>query len=221
MRFSRFGNGFILSCQPLRGGALDRPDIVAAYAQMGDSLGVGGLRIESLADTQAVRQVTKLPLIGLVKRQPQGFEVYITPELHDVSALAAAGADIIAFDATERSRPVSIRELVAAIHEQGCAAMADVSTLSEGLASSAAGADFVATTLSGYTPYSPQLEGPDLQLVRDLVEAGITVVAEGRIRTPGEMRQALERGALAVTVGSAIAPPELITQTFLEVLKPA
>ncbi len=75
------------------------------------------------------------------------------------------------------------------------------------------------TTLSGYTPYSPQLYGPDLQLVKDLASAGVTVVAEGRIRTPGEMRQALDAGALAVTVGSAITRPELIAQGFLNVLE--
>lgn len=219
MRSVRFKNSLILSCQPVRGGSLDRADIVAAYAQMGDRLGVGGLRIESLVDLAAARQVTKLPLIGIIKRQPQGFDLYITPEIHDVVALADAGADIIAFDATERPRPVSVRDMVAAIHELGCAAMADVSTFSEGLASAEAGVDFVATTLSGYTPYSPQLYGPDLQLVKDLASAGVTVVAEGRIRTPGEMRQALDAGALAVTVGSAITRPELIAQGFLNVLE--
>lgn len=221
MRPLLFRNGFILSCQPVRDGSLDRPDIVAAYARMGDGLGVGGLRVESLADLAAARQVTKLPLIGLIKRRPQGFDLYITPEVHDVAALAETGADVIAFDATERSRPVPVRDMVAAIHEQGCAAMADVSTFSEGLASAEAGADFVATTLSGYTPYSPQLGGPDLQLVKDLARAGVTVVAEGRIRTPEEMRRALDAGALAVTVGSAITRPELIAQRFLSVLEPA
>ena len=93
--------------------------------------------------------------------------------------------------------------------------LADVSTLEEGSAAQAAGVDLVSTTLSGYTPYSPKLEGPDLALVRALAgELAVPVIAEGRIRTPDEARAALEAGAFAVVVGGAITRPQWITAQF-------
>nr|WP_245557605.1 hypothetical protein [Deinococcus peraridilitoris] len=96
--------------------------------------------------------------------------------------------------------------------------MADVSTLAEGLAASHAGADLIATTLSGYTPDSPKLAGPDFELIHTLVSQGVRPVAEGRIRTPNEARRALELGARAVVVGSAITRPDVVTRWFVQAL---
>jgi N-acylglucosamine-6-phosphate 2-epimerase len=94
--------------------------------------------------------------------------------------------------------------------------MADISTFEEGLAAEAAGADLVATTLSGYTAGSPQHVGPDFELLRRLVhKLKIPVVAEGRIATPEQAVQALELGAFAVVVGSAITRPQWITAQFV------
>jgi N-acylglucosamine-6-phosphate 2-epimerase len=56
-------------------------------------------------------------------------------------------------------------------------------------------------------------------LISDLAGRGIRPVAEGRIRTPEEARQALERGAFAVVVGSAITRPEVVTGWFLQALQ--
>jgi N-acylglucosamine-6-phosphate 2-epimerase len=97
--------------------------------------------------------------------------------------------------------------------------MADVSTLQEGLDAALAGADLVATTMAGYTPQSRQVQGPDLDLVRDLARrSSVPVVAEGRIRTPDEAAQAIRAGAWAVVVGRAITMPEAITEGFAKAI---
>ena len=211
--------GLIASCQPVRGGPLDRPELVAVLARAVEIGGAVGLRLEGLRDLNAVRPHTTLPIIGLIKRDTQGTEIYITPELEDIQALARAGADIIAFDATLRSRPLEVRVMVEAIHASGKRAMADVSTLEEGLHASQCGADWVGTTLSGYTPYSLQQVGPDLELVTRLSSQGVSTIAEGRIHSPEEARRALECGAFAVTIGSALTRLEHLTARYVRALE--
>lgn len=211
--------GLIASCQPVRGGPLDQPNLVAALALATLAGGAVGLRIESLADLEAVRPLTQAPITGLVKRVLPNSPVFITPEIADVEALAQRGADIIAFDATQQPRPVSVQALIESIHAKGCLAMADCSTVEEGIEAHRLGADLVGSTLSGYTPHSPKLAGPDFEMVRLLSAAGVRVVAEGRIGVPEQARQALEVGAYAVTVGTALTRIELITRTFSSALK--
>ena len=81
----------------------------------------------------------------------------------------------------------------------------------------AAGADAVATTLSGYlNPAVPPPDEPDLDLVSALAgRLGVPVIAEGRIRTPAQARAALDRGAYAVVVGTAITNPREITRWYI------
>jgi N-acylglucosamine-6-phosphate 2-epimerase len=213
--------GLIGSCQPVRGGVFDRPELAALFALAALDGGAVGLRVEGLADLAAVRRAVAaagraVPVIGLVKREEPGTDVFITPHLADVGALAQAGADVVAFDATDRVRPVPVADMVAAIHDAGALAMADVATEAEGTAAHRAGADFVASTLSGYAPGSPNLPGPDLDLVALLAKAGARVVAEGRIATPADAAAARAHGAFAVTVGTAFSRPEWIVRAFAE-----
>jgi len=94
--------------------------------------------------------------------------------------------------------------------------MADISTVEEALAAAALGADVISTTLSGYTPTSPQSKEPDLALVAELAAClTVPVVAEGRISTPAQARAALDAGAFAVVVGAAITRPQWITARFV------
>jgi len=165
--------------------------------------------------------VTGLPIVGLVKRDVPGTAVFITPTPDDVRALAEAGAAVIAFDATDRPRPHAIDALLAATHAAGKEAMADVATFEEGLAAWNAGCTYVGTTLSGYVAGSPELEGPDLELVRRLCQAGVRTIAEGRIATPEQAREAMRLGAYAVTIGTAISRPERLAEAFAAAIENA
>lgn len=211
--------GLIVSIQPVRGGRFDDPWYLRACAGMAEDEGAVALRVEGLRDLATVKAEVDLPVIGLVKRNEPGTPVFITPTLQDVNDLAERGADIIAFDATDRTRPVSVSDMIAAIHDHGRLAMADLSTLEEGRAALAAGADFIATTLSGYTSEAEPPEGPDLALVEALAAEGMPVVAEGRIGTPGQAAAALAAGAMAVTVGTTLTRPEWVAAAFVRALR--
>lgn len=180
--------------------------------------GAAGLRLRSAADIAAVRAITDVPIIGLTKQGWPDTDVYITATPAEVRDVAAAGADVVAFDGTDRPRPFRVAELVAAAHAAGALAMADISTLAEAQAAYAAGADLVGTTMSGYTPHSPQQAAPDFALMEALRAAGLTFVAEGRLNTPELAARALGLGAWAVVVGSAITRPDHVTQWFAQAL---
>ncbi len=180
--------------------------------------GAAGLRLRGAGDIAAVRSITAVPIIGLTKQAHPGSPVYITATPGEVAAVAAAGADVVAFDATDQPRPWAVGDLVDAAHAAGCLAMADISTLQEAHAALAAGADLVGTTMSGYTPHSPPGPDPDFALMRALAAAGLPFVAEGRLNSPALAAQALALGAQAVVVGSAITRPDHVTRWFAQAL---
>ncbi|WP_018652195.1 N-acetylmannosamine-6-phosphate 2-epimerase [Actinobacillus capsulatus] len=211
-------NGLIASCQPVDDGPMDRPDIVAAMAQASIIGGAAGLRIEGVDNLKATRPTVKAPIIAIVKRDLLDSPIRITPFLQDIEDLAAAGADIIAVDGTDRVRPVTIEAALKRIHELGCLAMADCSTLAEGLYCQQLGFDIVGSTMSGYTGGEVPNE-PDYQLVKDLKAAGCFVMAEGRYNSPQLAKTAIEIGADCVTVGSALTRLEHIVGWFADAIK--
>ncbi|MBL9050946.1 MAG: putative N-acetylmannosamine-6-phosphate 2-epimerase [Tabrizicola sp.] len=212
--------GLIVSCQPVPGGPMDQPQTVAAFALAALAGGAVGLRVEGIANLRAVRAVTTAPIIGLVKRDLAESPVRITPYLSDVADLAAAGADVIAFDATRRARPVPCDAIIRAIHAAGCLAMADCSDLEDGMAAHAAGADILGSTMSGYTGGSVP-EVPDLGIVDSMARTGAFVVAEGRYHVPQQAADAIRHGARAVVVGSAITRTEHVTEWFAAAIRAA
>jgi len=181
--------------------------------------GAVGIRANGPTDIAAIRAAVDLPIIGIYKADLPGFAVRITPTIEHAVQVAEAGADIIAFDATLRPHPDSLllEERVRRIRRRtGRLIMADISTIQEGQAAEAAGADLAATTLSGYTEDSPAQTGPDFELLESLVSLlKIPVIAEGRIVTPEQAARALELGAFAVVVGGAITRPQSITARFV------
>lgn len=208
----------IVSCQAAKDSPFAATPFICAFAEAAVRGGAGGLRIEGIDNIRAVRAQQQLPIIGLIKRRLDGYPTYITPELSDVAAIAQAGADIVAFDATCRPRPVAVSAMIRAIHDVGRLAMADISNVAEALAAREAGADYVSTTLAGYIDDAPVPSGPDFELISQLVALGVCPIAEGRLRTPAEACEARKRGAFAVVVGSAITRPDVITRWFSEAL---
>lgn len=186
----------------------------------------GGAEILRVAGARDVRIAKRLgvTVIGLTKPEklPENWKsvVYITPTNKDVEELIDAGADIIAFDGTQRQRPANckLEQIIKTVHNSGRLAMADISTLEEGLNCTKLGADIVSTTLAGYTDESGEpSEGPDFELLKKLVkQINSPVVLEGRIWSPDEVKKAFELGAYAVVIGSAVTRPQLITKRFME-----
>lgn len=211
--------GLIVSCQAPSSDSLHGPEHMSAMARSVAHSDIVGIRAEGIADVTAIRSAVDLPLIGLWKDGSEG--VYITPTPEHVQSVVDTGADIIAVDATERPRPdgSSLAESIALTHRAGRLFMADVSTRAEGLVAAEAGADVVSTTLSGYTPHSPQSSGPDLHLVAELAaHLDVPIVAEGRLHTPEQAKEAIEAGAWAVCVGTAITTPRAIAARFANTL---
>ncbi len=216
--FTRIQGGLIVSCQALDDEPLHGSHIMAAMARAASEGGAAGIRANGPADVAAIRAAVDLPLIGLYKAHISGYKVYITPTVLHALAISDAGADMIAVDATQREHPdgLDAAALIRLVKEQTQKpVLADISTYTEGLAAWQAGADAISTTLSGYTDYSPQQEPPDFTLLRKLTAAlTIPVIAEGRISTPEQAARALDLGAFAVVVGSAITRPQWITRQF-------
>lgn len=205
--------GLVVSCQPVENGPLDDDEVVLRLAQAALSGGACAVRIEGAARLARVRQGITAPIIGIVKRDLDDSPVRITPWLSDVQELIAAGADVIAVDATERARPASVASLMQAIHAGGVVAMADCSCLADAQAAAALGFEIVGTTLSGYTDGEVPAE-PDFELLETLSLQLPRVMAEGRYNTPDQASRAMSLGAWAVTVGTAITRTESVAAWF-------
>lgn len=207
--------GLIVSCQT--GAPLNGPDFMGPMAKAAELGGAVGIRANGAENVAAIRKMVDLPIIGINKQRRPDFQVYITPTLESAVEVIEAGAEIVALDGSTAPRPggITLQQLIRGVQERGALVMADISTLEEGLIAAEQGADILSSTLSGYTPYSPQIEGPDLDLVEGLArQSGLPVIAEGRYTTPELVRAAFERGAFAVVVGKAITEPQFITKLF-------
>lgn len=171
---------------------------------------------------QAVRARVRLPIVGIIKRRYEGFEPYITPTLDEVRQIVDCGAEIVAFDATARSRPggLDVPEIVASILSAGAVAMADCAQAGDGVRAQAAGAQMVASTLCGYTPSTHGHPLPALDLVRALAGLDAFVVCEGGVHEPAQAMRALEAGAHAVVVGTAITNTEWLVRQYVDALGP-
>lgn len=208
--------GLIVSVQAWPGSALDDPPVISAMSRAAGESGAVAVRIEGARNLAAVRSRVEMPIIGLIKREYSGYEPYITPTLAEVREVVAAGAEVVAFDATSRLRPDGSRleDIVAEIHAHGRLALADCSTAADGASAMERGADMLATTLCGYTPETKARRLPALDLVREFAALARFTVCEGGVRSPADVRAALDAGADAVCVGSAITNVDWLVREF-------
>ena len=205
----------VVSIQPVEGSPLDTTEFVVAMAKAAEVAGAPALRIESAERVAAVAKAVSIPIIGIVKRDLPNSPVRITPFIDDVKALEAAGAAIIAFDATDRVRPETREVIAQTIVQSRCIGMADCAEFADGFWAHSQGIELIGSTLSGYTgEITP--EEPDFELVTKFAQAGYLTMAEGRFNSPELCKQAIQAGALSVTVGSALTRLEVATSWYLE-----
>ena len=211
--------GLVVSCQVPDGTAIDTPDFIAAQALTVIQAGAVGIRAQGIPNVAAVSRAARVPIIGLVKRYLNTTAIYITPSVRDVLELEQAGASIVAVDATERLRPDRLDFATFFKHlrlETDIPLLADVDTVEAAIIAESVGCEAIATTLSGYTD-KPAPPLPNIRLIEAIAKkVSIPVIAEGGFHQPNQVSQALDAGAWAVCIGTAITNPFLLTKSFLE-----
>jgi len=213
-------NKIIVSCQPNEGGPQDKTSIVVSMAKAAILGGCGGVRIEGEKNIRAVKKNISVPIIGIIKNDLANYKVRITPLLKDVEKIINSGADIIAYDATNRKRPFSTKEIIFKIKKANRLAMADCSNLADAKNAILEGADIIGTTLAGYVGKKVKdTDKPNFKLVKEFKKLNCFVMAEGRYNSPDLARKAILAGADAVTIGSAITRIDNITNWFVKKIK--
>ena len=213
-------NKIIVSCQPNEGGPQDKTSIVVSMAEAAIIGGCGGVRIEGEKNIRAVKKNISLPIIGIIKNDLDNFKVRITPLLKDVDKIINSGADIIAYDATNRKRPFPTKEIILKIKKSNRLAMADCSNLDDAKNAILEGVDIIGTTLAGYVGKQVKdTDKPNIKLVKEFKKLNCFVMAEGRYNSPELAKKAIQAGADAVTIGSAITRIDNITSWFVKKIK--
>lgn len=212
----------IVSCQALENEPLHSPFIMSRMALAAAQGGAAGIRANSVVDIRSIKESVSLPVIGIIKRDYPGCEVFITATLQEVDELMTVEPEIIALDATARPRPGGqmLEELVMQIRVRypSVLLMADIATVDEAVTAERLGFDCVGTTLYGYTADTAGhvMVDNDCGFLREVLAAvTIPVVAEGNIDTPERTARCLALGAHTVVVGGAITRPQQITARFV------
>ena len=220
---NRIKGGLIVSCQALEDEPLHSSFIMSRMAVAAMQGGAKGIRANSVSDINEIKKTVSLPIIGIIKQVYDHCPVFITPTIKEVDALVDCGCDIIATDATARTRPdgETLLQFVSKIKAKypHQLLMADCATYDEGMEAAKIGFDLIGTTLSGYTEESKDAPVPNYHMLSGLVyNCGKPVIAEGNIWSPQELKMAKNCGIFAAVVGSVITRPMLITQRFAKVM---
>lgn len=219
--FDQIRHGLIVSCQALENEPLYTKEggIMPLMAKAAAMSGAVGIRANTVRDITQIKAVVDLPVIGIIKKDYPGTPMYITVTMREVDELVACGVDILAVQGTSALRPDGetspdfIRRIKA--RYPGQLVMADIATDEEAMACAQAGADFVGTTMRGYTPETRGIDETDFDFIARLAaHCPAKVIAEGHIHYPEQARRALQAGAFALVVGGAITRPAEITARF-------
>lgn len=216
----------IVSCQALEDEPLHSSFIMAKMALAAKQGGAGGIRANTVNDIRAIKKEVSLPIIGIIKKDYVGTDIYITPTIKEVDALVEEGVDVIALDATCQLRlnQQTIDEFFKEIKKKypDQLFMADCSTVDEAIHADALGFDFIGTTLVGYTFQSKgiHIEENDFRILKEILnKVKHPIIAEGNIDTPEKVKRVIELGCWSVVVGSIITRPQVITKRFVDVLR--
>lgn len=215
----------VVSCQALDDEPLHSDFIMSRMALAAMQGGAAAIRANSAADVKAIRDTVPLPVIGIIKRDYPGSDVYITATFTEVQELMTVAPQMIALDATlhRRPGPLQLAELVQRIRQEYPALllMADIATVEEALNAQAVGFDCIGTTLHGYTPETQgcKLWHDDFAFLRQvLAQCDRPIIAEGNVDTPDRAARCLSLGVHSVVVGGAITRPQQITQRFTDAI---
>ena len=217
-RLEKVKGKLIVSCQALEDEPLHSSFIMGKMAYAALIGGASGIRANTVPDIHEIKKNVDLPIIGIIKHQYGDNQVYITPTMKEIDALAIEGVEIIALDGTKRERPDgnTLENLMkeAKIKYPNQLFMADISSVEEAIEAERVGFDIVGTTLVGYTEYTKGND-PLTELEKVIKAVTVPVIGEGNIDTPVKAKKALELGAYAVVVGGAITRPQQITKKFV------
>ncbi|MBL8203538.1 MAG: N-acetylmannosamine-6-phosphate 2-epimerase [Blastocatellia bacterium] len=219
MQIEQLRGGLIVSCQAPIGSPLNDPHILSAMALTAEQQGAVGVRLNGPANIAAARARVAVPIIGLEKVVTPDSDVYITPTFAVAENIVTSGADIIALDATQRTRPnqEKIEALIARIQKEfSRPVMADIATFDEGLLAADCGANLIATTLCGYTKESEGVRLPAFDLLERLAtRIKLPIICEGGVASPENLHRAFDCGAFAVVVGTAITGITQLVKNFV------
>lgn len=218
--------GLIVSCQALDNEPLHSSFIMGRMALAAKMAGAVGIRANTVSDIKEIKENVDLPIIGIIKKDYDNSEVYITPTMDEVDALVAEGVDIIATDGTNNKRPKNegLKDFYEEIRAKypDIKLMADCSTVDEAIMADKLGFDYIGTTLIGYTPQSKgdKIDADDFKILREIIEkVNHPVIAEGNVDKPEKAKRVLELGAFTVVVGGAITRPQNIAKKFVDCIE--
>ena len=216
----KFHGRLIVSCQAREGEPFRDSASMARFARSAVLGGAAAIRAQGREDVRAIREAVDVPILGIWKQLESDGRLLITPTFEAAQQVVAAGAEMIALDVTRRGQRYGALDRLRRIRQElRVPVFADIATVEEALLAAGAGADFVLSTMRGYTDDTEHIQGFDLAFIEELVRScPVPVIAEGRIETPEQARAALAAGAYSVVVGSAITRPHTITRRFVDAL---
>ena len=221
--YDKLHKGLIVSCQALEDEPLHSSFIMGRMALAAKMAGAVGIRANTVSDIKEIKKNVDLPIIGIIKKDYDNSDVYITPTMDEIDALVKEGVNIIATDGTDSKRPENdgLEDFYKEIRRKypDIKLMADCSTVEEAVMADKLGFDYIGTTLVGYTSQSKnhKIDEDDFMILRRIIEkCDHPVIAEGNIDSPEKAKRVLELGAFTVVVGGAITRPQNIAKRFVD-----
>jgi N-acetylmannosamine-6-phosphate 2-epimerase / N-acetylmannosamine kinase len=221
MQYPTLRGRLVVSCQTWDNDAFQESAFMARFARAAVMGGAAGIRADGPDEIRAIREAVSVPIIGIFKAKQDDGTILITPSFEGAKELVQAGANLVALDCTARGQRSGALERLRQIKaELGVPVLADIATVEEAIRAAQAGADAVLSTLRGYTTETAYVKAFDPAFIAELVRAvNVPVIAEGRIESPQQACQALDAGAYALVVGSAITRPARVTRRFVSALE--